>query len=168
MQFEEFASLAEEIKAGYISASLTDEFILDTWPMSACTLEDKENKILEIRIFNKEQELKIFRSDVFQDNYKVRMIRVCDEKDMEKDRDFFDQNQYLDIDTKRSTSSFKENGMVYATGGGKYHLPIPSMKDAVVRIRYYYAQSPAGQARIKDWRLVDLVSCGEGGADSGI
>ena len=33
---------------GYILASLTDEYIVDKWPMEYCNLKGKEDKILEI------------------------------------------------------------------------------------------------------------------------
>ena len=49
---------------GYILASLTDEYIVDKWPMEYCNLKGKEDKILEIRIFNDDKELKIYRTDI--------------------------------------------------------------------------------------------------------
>lgn len=163
MTFEEFSKKAsEKIDKGFIAASLTDEYILDYWPMKHSLLEGKENKILEIRIFNPEMEWKLFRTDVFKE-FLFRKIDA--DSDCEKNKeDYFDQEQYLDIDTVRSKATFAKDGTVFATGGGEYYLPMDRMQDVKVKIRYYLSKSPQGHARIKDWRLVELT---EGGKKNG-
>ena len=43
--------------SGWIVASLTDEYIVDSWPMKKYTRDHlDERKILEIRIFNADSE----------------------------------------------------------------------------------------------------------------
>ncbi|MDO4489841.1 MAG: CRISPR-associated protein Csx19 [Lachnospiraceae bacterium] len=157
MFIEEYMEEAREtVTAGYVVAALTDEYLFDTWPMKSCSLEGKAHKVLEIRIFNQTCELKLFRTDVFR-SFSCRRITAEEESRM----DYFDQEQYLDIDTKQSRQGFEATGTVRATGGGSYHLPFPTMTDVKIRIRYYLAKGDTGQARIRDWRLVDLVKGGE-------
>ena len=149
--WEMMKNKAQDIQ-GYIVASLTDEYIVDSWPcMQFSTLEGKESKILEVRIFDKEQEIKLFRTDISKE-FKMRCM-----DDRLQNRDYTEESQFLDIDTKKSKQTFEERNEVYATGGGKYYLPLKTMEDAKVIIRYYYdSYKESGQARICDWRLVDF------------
>ena len=135
---------------GHIVASLTDEYIVDVWPdMKNNTLEGKEHKLLEARIFDTNQEIKLFRTSISKE-FKLRHI-----DDRVDKRDYEQESQFLDIDTKKSEKSFKKSHEVYATGGGKYYLPLKKMQDAKVLIRYYYeCYEDSGQARVCDWRLV--------------
>ena len=142
---ELFRQKANEIK-GYVVASLTDEYIVDTWPM---THTGKEDKWLEIRVFNTQNEIKLFRTSIGNEKFLVRVIENEDKKPEEA----LDEVQILDIDTKRSKELFANTGEVYTTGGGKFFLPYGEM----VRVRYYLDRYEAtGQARICDWRLVDF------------
>lgn len=142
--FKEFLEYAKYEK-GYIIVSLTDEYIIDNWEIiDYKTLEEKQKKILEIRLFNKQKEIKLFRSDVSKEFY----MRILD--DTTVTRDYIEESQYLDIDTERSKGQ-----EIITTGGGKYHLPFVPEKDQKITIRYYlerYAES--GQARVADWRVV--------------
>ena len=113
------------------------------------TLLGKEDKILEIRIFNRQKEKKLFRGDI------GKHFHERTRSDEELKEEFYDESQLLDIDEKRSKRSFADTGRVQTTGGGSYDLPLPSMKDARVIIRYYLSRyERSGQARISDWRLV--------------
>lgn len=138
---------------GFVLAELTDRYIVDNWPLvhTPEILDLQKNKILEIRVFNKEREVKLFRGDIGRD---FRM-RILDESD--KSVEYYDEEQFLDIDTKRSEKIFKDTNEVYATGGGRYYLPLKSMDDAKIVIRYHFGKyEDSGQARIKDWRAVEL------------
>lgn len=153
---ELFREKTKDIK-GYVVASLTDEYIVDNWPMMHASLEGKEAKWLEVRVFNAENEIKLFRTSIGKEDFYMR--EIANEK--AKPEDAFDEVQILDIDTLRSKSLFESVGEVFTTGGGKYFLPlentIANMENAKVRIRYYLDKyEKTGQARICDWRLVDF------------
>lgn len=137
---------------GYMIASLTDQYVVDEWPSTekifveeSCR-EDLNKKLLELRIFNKQQEMKAFRSDVSKE------FLFREKTDVDAD-DYFDEWQYLDIDSTKEVSGQK----VTATGGGVYKLPLGSKVDAKICIRYYLGRySETGQAIIQDWRCVDF------------
>lgn len=150
MNFDEYIREANQtISKGWVIAALTDEYIVDEWPLNGNGLTSKEDKILEIRIFNKDEEIKLSRSDIGK-GFTFRRIN-----DLEDHRDKYDELQYLDIDEKIGKD---EHGLVTATGGGKYRLPLKSIKDAKIRIRYYLGKYDAtGQARVEDWRVVEFV-----------
>lgn len=150
VNFEAFISEAKYIE-GYIIASLTDEYIVDNWPMmQKSSLKGKENKILEIRVFNKNEELKLIRTDISKDF----MMRHKIDKNLSEDL-YMDESQYLDIDTKRSVTVSEDGGYVYSTGGGKYYLPWENIENVKIKIRYYFDKyENSGQARISDWRIV--------------
>lgn len=152
--FEEFKDEAKYIE-GYIVASLTDEYIVDRWPvMQKDTLEDKKDKILEIRIFNESEELKLVRTDIS----KEFAMRHKTDENLEEDL-YMDESQYLDIDTKKTGEVSEDGGYVYATGGGKYYLPRNDIKDLKIKIRYYFDRyENSGQARIGDWRIVGFAN----------
>lgn len=152
--FDEFMNKAKYIE-GYIVAGLTDEYIVDSWPlMQKSSLKGKENKILEIRIFNENEELKLIRTDISKDF----ALRYRKDENLSKDL-YMDESQYLDIDTKKSGTVSENGGYVYATGGGKYYLPINEIEDSKIKIRYYFDRyEESGQARICDWRIVGFES----------
>ena len=139
---------------GFVAASLTDEYIIDRWPMTDNTLDGKEDKILEVRVFNDSKEYKLFRTDIGrQFNF-----RVIDDNDLEAGIEKIKESQYLDIDTKRSVQDGAENGTgnsrrVYTMGGGQFFLPVSNINNAEVEIVYYIRKDErSGEARITDWR----------------
>ena len=69
------------------------------------------------------------------------------------DRFFYDEEQFLDIDTTKKPN---EQG-VAATGGGRYQLPINNYNDAKIRIRNYCTYDEVGRASVTDWRIVEFV-----------
>ena len=138
-----------EIESGYIIAALTDRYIVEKWPLSKEYHADEnhidENHVLEIRIFNDVAENRLVRGDI-SESFCFR--RIDDRKD---NRDRYDEWQYLDIDEK----AVPQNGYVRATGGGRYHLPLRSTRNARVLIRCYLGRyEETGQARVEDWRVV--------------
>ena len=156
--FDEFIKEANNTQ-GYIIAALTDEYIVDIWPvMQEGTLEDKEEKILEIRIFNKDEEFKLVRTDISKDF----VMRHRKDENLEE-RDYMDESQYLDIDTKKTGEMAEKGGYVYATGGGRYYLPENKVENLKIKIRYYFDRyKNSGQARICDWRVVGFEKTREG------
>ena len=138
----------ERVSKGYIIAALTDEYIVDIWPIDSSELISKEEKILEIRVFDDKKECKLSRSNIGKE---FSSRRICD---AEEKRDFYDEWQFLDID---ESMPLDEAGKVTATGGGKYKLPLKSSTNAKICIRYYLGEYEAtGQARIEDWRVVEF------------
>ena len=133
-------------ESGYVVASFTDRYVVDCWP----TQEPMdEKKLLEIRVFNEDMESKLFRSDL------GKQFLLHEVNDREEKRDYMDDWQYLDIDTKKSEESFTKNGRVFTTGGGMYKLPIGKMENAGVLVRSYFEKSKeTGMARISGFRLV--------------
>ena len=149
-----------EIGQGWMIAALTDKYIVDSWPMiREIDWESEEVKVLEIRIFNVDKELKLSRSDIGRD-FTQRKLPNSDLTDEES----YDEIQYLDIDEDKSKKC--PDGMVYTTGGGKYSLPLTNVKNAKIRIRYYWGKyEKTGQAKIEDWRLVELVEESRDGSE---
>ena len=144
-----------EIENGYAMLMYTDRFDLDRYPLSEETekylSKNLEVKLLDMRIFNKKSEFRLFRGDVGRD----LKCRVC----KDEGRDFYEDEQYLDIDDIRSGKCFEKEGVVRATGGGYYRLPLESYKDVKVIIKNYVDyDKETGQAYIKDWRLAGFVT----------
>ena len=116
--------------------------------------------MLELRVFDANREIKIFRSDISVDS-KISM-RVIDDNNSEYD-DHYDENQFLDIDTTNISDS---EGMwnVHATGGGKYYLPksVGNIKEIVLKVRHYISRYPSsGKAYVSDWRCVGFEKEGD-------
>lgn len=139
---------------GFVAASLTDEYIIDRWPMADNALDGKEAKVLEVRVFNDRKEYKLFRTDIG----KEFNLRVIDDNDLEPGIERIKESQYLDIDTKRSAHDEQDGGAgngrrVYTMGGGQFFLPVSNMNNAVVEIVYYIRKDEkSGEARVTDWR----------------
>ena len=135
---------------GWILASLTDDYYVNTWSKDALKKIDKD-KALEIRVFNENIEYKLFRASIDRDFSE----RTLGDSEAEN---YYDEIQYLDIDT---TKKISEDGIVTTTGGGKYKFPFDNSKKtdgARVKIRYYLGQyEETGQARIEDWRVVEFL-----------
>lgn len=152
-----------KIEDGYAVMMFTDRFFIDRYPLSteneAFLQTAFADKLLDMRIFNKAAEYRLFRGDV------GRKIQFREARDM--DKDFYDELQYFDIDYRRSAVSFADKKLVCAAAGGYYKLPLDSFQDVQIRIRNYVDYEPdTGQAYIKDWRLVEFckaeeVSCGK-------
>ena len=114
---------------------------------------------LEIRVFDEKREAKWFRTCID----KKLGFRLLDDDVLKKDSlQVWDESQYLDIDVKRTKESIEkgkiQNGTVFATGGGKYPLPLETYKNAKIKIRNYLGKDPdTGELYVEDWRLVGLV-----------
>lgn len=123
------------------------DYSLCIWTDRTDFLKDKslpdEDKLLEIRCFNENGEFHAFRSTVDKDEFISREIT-----DAESCENSFDEEHYLDIDTTKA----KEDGKVFATGGGSYYLPVEDAEKIIVK--YYYTFDDNGIARKTDWRIV--------------
>ena len=136
----------------FFVAQYTDKFDVGIWNKD---IIKNVNKLLELRVFDKNKEWKLFRSDIGKD-FSYR----CQKEDNTKEEgaDYFDEVQLLDIDTSRSK---KAPGVMHTTAGGSYNLPkdIEYLDRAAIRIRHYFGvDSESGQAFIRDYRLVDFES----------
>ena len=146
-KLQEFLDRNSDFK-GYKIAYLTDECIVDTYPLAFNSLDNKDEKVLEVRLFNKEKEIKLFRNSIGEE-FKER------ERDDNDNGEHFSQVQYLDIDKKRT----KDKHTIYTMNGGTYTLPKEMDLDkAAIIINYYFGRyEETGRAYIKDWRCVDFV-----------
>lgn len=138
--FDEMLQLTSEMDDACYTAELTDLYLVGQWnnrkPLD-------ENKILEIRVFNKEKEVKLFREDIGSP-FRIRSLG--------NEGDFFDELQLLDVDQKETKGT-----EFVTTGGGHYEFPFLNLKIPAVRIRHYMKTYPrSGQVYIFDWRCVDF------------
>lgn len=149
--FDVFKEKAEKgISKGTALISMTDAYQVADWPM-ADTSSINQAKLLEIRVFNKDAEYRLFRS-CMGENFHLR-VRL----DKTEDIDSFDDIYYLDIDEVAS-GNLEDDMMVQTTGGGRYYLPLQTRQNAGVKIRYYLAQNAStGVAEVVDCRVVEFV-----------
>ena len=135
--------ISEKITGGNMLLMDTEKFECSPQKM----IEDISH-LLEVRIFTEEKELRIMRPTI-ADTFTYRLI-----DDTAGIYDHIDEDQYLDINTDKSS------GMSYvATGGGAYILPIE--KAEKIRIRNYISYDKQGIAQITDFRIVKYLRKGE-------
>lgn len=133
---------------GYMIAMLTDRLYIQVLGQETPDGEELYEKAVEIRMFNEEEEVKWFRGADRKLQCRIRN----DREDRPDPLFFWDEWQYLDIDGQRSKP---EEGIVYATGGGSYELPLNDYKDVRIRIRNYLEyEEDTMQLYISDWRVV--------------
>ncbi len=148
----------------WIYAAWTDQILLDHWDFEryhSFFTEEKQETLLELRIFSEIAEYKAVRSSIGK-GMRYRIQEDADETLAEK---WFDERQYLDIHTGMTV---KQSGTQYlvrtTTGSGPYTVPLSDLTDARIVVRNYlnYYET-TGQAYVEDWRLVRL----EGGRGDG-
>ena len=157
-----------ELADGYYLAAMTDQYLVGIWPPKDTAIDGE--KLLELRIFNQEMEYKLVRGDISRKFF----LRIIDERPGRpncEQRDFFEEWQYLDIDTSKGRrrgdgktaakggDHSEEEGTVTTTGGGSFYFPfekdVQPGHNARVCIRYYLGKyEETGQARVEDWRVV--------------
>ena len=124
---------------------------------------------LEIRVFDEKREAKWFRPSID----KEFGFRLLDDDFLKKDSlHIWDESQYLDIDDERTKDAIKNGeipkGTVFATGGGKYPLPLEKYKNAKIKVRNYLGEDPdTGELYVEDWRLTGLGEGTKKGGKSG-
>lgn len=133
------------------------------WTDRADFINDKaahpeEEGLLEIRCFDESGEFLAHR-DTVDGTFTVREITADPARSGENvfseetyAGGYSDEAQYLDIDRKKTEE--KNDGGIYATGGGVYHLPEDAKDKALILVRTYYRFDEEGVARKYDWRLV--------------
>lgn len=155
MTVEDFLNrYAKDLKNGWIIAALSDRYLVDfaTSDETVKTVIANAGKVLDIRLFDKNKEHRLFRTGIGEKEFYQRSI---DDQGVYADqREYYDEEQFLDIDETKEC----EGSYVRTTGGGKYKLPLNNTKNAKIRIRYYVGKyESTGQARIMDWRAVELM-----------
>ena len=152
-----FEECQRRVEDGYIIAALTDEYFVGYWPDKGDNEKhnyDNADKVLEIRVFNRDRELKLTRGDISEE-FLCRCIDDANPSAAGYDlryEDSYDEWQILDIDETKGKDA---KGRVTATGGGKYYLPLGKTENAQILIRYYLGRyKETGQARAEDWRVV--------------
>lgn len=154
---EDIRSGLKACKAGYLFAMTTEEIIFCKSDPAKYDEEKLFRLGLDIRIFNTQGERKWFRSGIGRDfQYRERL----DDENVTADKlHYWDECHFLDIDDAKTEKKniFVQKGMVYATGGGTYPLPVEKYKDAKIKIRNYLGEDPdTGELYVEDWRLVAL------------
>lgn len=157
-RLDEFFEKSKSVEQGYIIALFTDEVYIDDWNAGNMEkikekLRDRKESLLELRMFNAIKEIKLFRSDINADS-EIRM-RIIDDGNRAYE-DYYDENQFLDIDT---TESHKAGNIwnIQAIGGGRYNLPesVGGIKDLTLKVRHYISKyKTSGKAYVSDWRCV--------------
>lgn len=159
---KEVSNSFEGSEKAYAVMLFTDTFEVVDYSEFGSMVDGKLNieKLLDVRIFNEIEEYRLYRDYCGNDDYNY--VHVSDEE-MKKDKqtDVYDDEQYLDIDLKRTTEKLQADGYVLATGGGKYKFPIAIYGDMKIKIRNYVSYDENGQAYIKAWRLVGFGGEGE-------
>ena len=166
--WEEFTA-REEVRgfsSGYLYVVWTDrQPQIEKWTLN----EEKQSrmakhmdKVLEIRLFDKDSEFRIFRTALGKAFYE-RLIS-------DEGRDVIEERQYLDIDSAKSVVETEEHQYldidsatgavekgithVTATGGGRYDLPFVCGADQRIIIKNYISyHEETGQAYVSDFRL---------------
>lgn len=168
-EIRDFKSLCAECKdiEGYCIIQTTDKYVIDYWNTDTQTkyIGESDSDLIEARIFNETCEYKLFRSHIGE-AYAFRKIVSEDEGEGGKYGDYYDQKQFLDIDSSRSKKESSLIQLVFPTGSSRaYMLPVKDYNEkAAVTIRYYIDRyEDSGQARVFDWRVVKI----DGGVTDG-
>lgn len=128
------------------------EYSLAIWSDHADFIIEKnsdicEENLIEIRCFDDKGEFYAARSCTGE-NFSYREIT----DDSSYADGFYDESQYLDIDSSKTHGE-----CIYATGGGKYHLPDDAKNKKMLLVRNYYKFDSDGIARKYDWRLAGFT-----------
>lgn len=148
---------------GYMYAAFTDKIMLCKWDNGKLG-EDREeecaenfDKFLEIRVFDKTQEYRLFRPNIGRQT-KIYSRYINDADNNTEYGDYFDEKQFIDIDSDSRKSIAKgDYAIVTSTGGGRYELPCSynNANDYKIVIRNYIKYyEKSGQAYVSDWRMV--------------
>ncbi len=114
---------------------------------------DDIDHLLEVRVFNRDSEIKIMRPTIDDEFY----YRFIDDTQLESSA-YIEELHYLDIDTEATKSYGSVNDYV-TTGGGRYSLPVENAEK--VRVRNYISFDEQNIAQITDFRVVEFLRKGE-------
>lgn len=131
---------------GYVIVAYTDDYIIDKW---SSDMEINEGKLLDLRVFSEEKEVRIFRTSL------GREFHFSVLKDDEK-TDKYDEVQILDIaEAQFNAETGKVDIETITAGTYKLSAELKDMKNPGIRIRFYFEKYPgSGRAYIKNWRCV--------------
>jgi len=138
---------------GYLIAQCTNRLFVEK--ISENILEQQINCAelgrygLDIRVFNEDGEVCWRRGSIGDREFYCRERR--NDVQLTEGFDYWDEEQYLDIDTQKSKSPD-----AVTTGGGRYFLPLEKYEDAKVKIRNYLSEEENGTVYISDWRVVEF------------
>ena len=110
------------------------------------------NKLLEIRLFNKNAEFYAVRGTIGKDF----SWRLTNDDNLDK-LDYVERIHYIDINESMEYSEMNENGnkCLITTVGGMYSLPIKTEKR--VKIRSYITYDDNGSAKVVDNRICGFI-----------
>ena len=130
-------------------AEMNGKYILAIWTDKADFVSEVADidKLLEVRVFDENEEFRAYRS-VVKNDFKCRDINDS----ISFADGAYDEAHYLDIDTTFNSQA----GLKYTTGGGIFHLP-DDVTETMIKVRNYYKFDEAGVARKCDWRLVGFT-----------
>lgn len=141
--------IVKKVKGHDNKAELENKTIFAIWTDHTDFLFDisdlQEDKLLELRVFDENSEYRRYRSTIDKPFYERKI------NDQTDDTQYFDEEQYIDIDSTRS-----EGNVRYSTGGGKFHLPKDKLNATKIVIRNYIEFDGDGIASVCDWRIVKL------------
>lgn len=151
----------------FYSLEMTDAYKVGYWrDLGKTWVEQNQDKILSIRVFNEMREVRLSRFDIGSDF-------VLRDKDDEKNppeevnghKMIIEEWQILDVDTTWFEDEKYIAGTYKTTGGGIYDFPLPGPgKDQhpAVLIRHYLASKTgpgeSGQTYVSDWRCVGFAN----------
>lgn len=108
-----FLNAVKSMTDPFLFAMFTDEIWFENWPLSEERKKEfceKESLLLEARVFNKEKEIKLFRTDIG----KVFRMRERDDS-----KEYFEEEQYLVSDEKivlhNYIDYYEETGQAYVS-----------------------------------------------------
>lgn len=131
-------------------SKLENKIVFAIWTDHADFLLDindlQEDKLLELRAFDKNSEYRVYRSTVNSDFYE----RFAEDSD-KFESDYFDTEHFIDID-----STANKNNTRKTIGGGIFHLPLANADATKIVVRNYVKYDKDGIASVTDWRIVEL------------
>lgn len=145
------------IEQGSYVAFYTDRLKSGKWAQEFIPQLDDLPHLLEIRIFNEKKELKIIRSQIGE----TFIWRLAQEEHLSehiREEISFVESQFLDIDDQKEKEFDGINTYFYATGGGRYPLPVDSSDIRKVKLINYIRYSENGNMQICDFRLVKFMA----------
>ncbi len=111
-------------------------------------VESDFSKLLELRVFTDKAEYSAWRDNLGESKF---FDRIASDDD-DRYKTYFDELQYLDIDSIR-TEKCREKNALLTTGGGKFYL-FEKEKKSKVLVRTYLKQGEHGIEYVFDWRVV--------------
>lgn len=110
------------------------------------------SRILEVRVYSVECELHAVRDAL---GAEIAWRLLCDGEGTEP-MDYFDEVQYLDIDSSGEKGTSDDGRTYRSMNGGSYRLPVKGAYR--IRVRNYLTYDEEGLAHVSDYRIVELLT----------